>query len=488
MIQVSATDYHVSLVRELCKLPSETEWIEFKTNNCDPDEIGEYISALSNSAVLAGKEFAYLVWGVENNTHQIIGTTFSIMSARVGNEQLESWLLRLLTPRVHLQFHDISIDDKHVVLLEIGRAVSHPVRFKSQEFVRIGSYKKRLSEFPEKERALWRAFDQTPIEDLVVMDRITAEHVLRLLDYRTYFELLGLPLPETREGVLDAFQSDGLIQLDPAGYWRITNLGAILFAKRLEDFEAVRRKPFRVILYGGTSRITTIREQVGTRGYASGFEGLIGFITGLLPSNEVIHQALRRDVPMYPELAVRELVANALIHQDLSITGAGPMAEIFTDRMEISNPGLPLIATERFLDTAPKSRNEKLASLMRRMGVCEERGSGVDKVVSQTELYQLPAPIFEATGETTRAVLLAHRPLNKMDRDDRVRACYLHACLRYVNRDFMTNTTLRERFGIDPKNSATASRLIKEAVEVGMIKPHDVSAARKLMKYVPFWA
>lgn len=115
-------------------------------------------------------------------------------------------------------------------------------------------------------------------------------------------------------------------------------------------------------------------------------------------------------------------------------------------------------------------------------------GSGVDKVVFQTEFYQLPAPAFEVTGDCTRAVLFAPRPLTKMEKTDRIRACYLHACLRYVNRDYMTNTSLRERFGIEPKNSATASRLIKEAIEAGTIRPYDDSAARKFMKYVPHWA
>ena len=95
---------------------------------------------------------------------------------------------------------------------------------------------------------------------------------------------------------------------------------------------------------------------------------------------------------MYPELAVRELVANAVIHQGFSLRGTGLMIEMFADRMEITNPGEPLIQTERFIDSPPRSRNEALASFMRWVGVCEERGSGFDKVVSMTELYQLPAP------------------------------------------------------------------------------------------------
>lgn len=254
------------------------------------------------------------------------------------------------------------------------------------------------------------------------------------------------------------------------------------------EFRSLRRKAVRVIAYKDNSRVESIREQEGARGYATGFEGLIGYINALLPSNEVIGQALRKTVPMYPELAVRELVANALLHQDFFVTGSGPMIEIFSDRMEINNPGIPLVQTDRFLDTPPRSRNEALASFMRRIGVCEERGSGVDKVVFQTEYFQLPAPAFEVIGENTRAVLFAHRPLTKMDKGDKIRACYLHACLKYVNREYLTNRSVRERFGIEQQNMAAASRLIKESVEAGVIIPYETGAAPRLMKYIPWWA
>jgi predicted HTH transcriptional regulator len=181
----------------------------------------------------------------------------------------------------------------------------------------------------------------------------------------------------------------------------------------------------------------------------------------LVPSNEIIEKALRRTVPMYPELAIRELVANAIIHQDFVIHGTGPMVEIFSDRIEITNPGQPMVSTDRFLDSPPRSRNEGVASFLRRIGVCEERGSGIDKVVFQTEFYQLPAPLFEIAGDNTRTVLFAHKSYADMYRKDRVRATYLHACLRYVQRDYPTNTSLRERFGIEKENSSMVSRVIR---------------------------
>ncbi len=478
----------LGILGELRKLSQETEWVEFKQNNEKPEEIGEYISALANAAALTGKVHAWLVWGIDDITHDVVGTSFRPLTAKVGNEELENWLLKSLSPKINFRFYTVEANEKSVVLLEIGAAFRHPVQFKKTEFIRIGSYKKPLKDFPEKERELWRVFDSTPFERQTAAEGVSGPEVLTMLDYPAYFDLLSLPLPEGRDAILAALAADDMITAGTGDKWNISNLGAVLFAKRLADFRSLARKAVRVVVYKGVSRVETIREQAGGKGYASGFEGLVGFITNQLPSNEVIGEAFRKEVPMFPELAIRELVANAVIHQDFHLTGTGPMVEIFANRIEITNPGLPLVKTDRFLDSPPRSRNEALASFMRRIGVCEERGSGVDKVVSLTELYQLPAPLFETTDEHIRATLFSHRDLKKMDKADRIRACYLHACLRYVQHDHLTNTTIRERFGIDEKNSALASRLIKEALESGAIIPWDEHAGRKFMKYVPWWA
>lgn len=480
-------EYLVSLVRELCKVTGESEWVEFKVNVREPEEVGEYISALANSAALVGKAFAYVVWGISDRDHSVVGTSFDPSVARVGNEALENWLLRLLEPRLNFRFFQVPMEGHSVVVLEIERAFRQPVRFRGREYIRVGSYKKKLKDFPERERALWRFFDQTPFEDRIAAERVADDEVLRLLDYPTYFDLLKRPLPENRYGILNALCDDALIRRSDASGWNVTNLGAVLFAKRLEDFRSLQRKAMRVVQYRGSSRVETVRERICEEGYASGFESLIGFIDGLLPSNETIEHGIRTTVTGFPEPAVRELVANALIHQDFFITGTGPMVEIFEGRIEITNPGPPLVDARRFVDSPPKSRNESLASLMRRVGICEERGSGWDKVVSQTERFQLPAPSVEAGSHYTRVVLFGHRPLSGIDRSERVRAIYLHACLKYVNREYVTNSSLRQRFGIQARNSARVSRLLAEAVRDGVIVPDDPTAARKQMRYVPWW-
>jgi predicted HTH transcriptional regulator len=481
-------EYLTSLLHELSQYPKETEWIEFKENKADPQEIGEYISALSNSAALVGKAHAYLIWGIRDESHDVVGTDFDPDDIKIGNEQFENWLLRNLAPKIDFRFDIVSVNSHQVVILEIDRTIRNPVQFQGTEYIRIGSYKKKLKDFSEKERALWRIFDAVPFESNTAEEHLTSSEVLQSLDYPSYFSLMKRDLPENSRAIISALEDDNLINSNAAGKWDITNLGAILFAKRLDSFGPLRRKAVRVIQYKGTNRVDTVKEQQGTRGYGSSFDNMIGYVNGLLPSNEVIQQALRHDVLMYPELAVRELIANALIHQDFSQTGTGPMIEIFEDRIEFTNPGEPLVRTERFVDCPPRSRNEALASLMRRIGVCEERGSGWDKVVFQTEIHQLPAPLTEVIDGNTRVTLFAHKPLSKMDKEDRVRAVYLHACLRYVSRQPMTNTSIRERFKIEPHNTASASRLIRDALDVGVVIPYDSTAAPKLMRYLPFWA
>ncbi len=482
-------DQLIVLLRELCRLTNETEWVEFKHNNDDVPTMGEYISALANSAALIGKQSAYLVWGVENKTHDVIGTSFKPSTARYKQQELESWLLQKTAPKIHFHFYEFkSSDDLSVVILEIQAASHTPVQFDGVEYIRVGSYKKKLREFAEKERALWRVFDLVPFEQQMAAENIMVEDVLKLLDYSAYFDLTDQPLPEGRDGILAALQADKLLKKEDNGLWSISNLGAILFAKKLQDFHHLARKAVRLILYRGNSRVETVRELEGNKGYAVGFEGLIDYIKTFLPSNEEIGKAFRKEVPMYPELAIRELVANAIIHQDFSLTGTGPMIELFDSRMEISNPGIPLVDTDRFLDSPPQSRNEALASFLRRINICEERGTGVDKVVFQTELYQLPAPVFEVTERHTRAILFEYKEFADMDKEERIRACYLHCCLQYVNREHMNNTSLRKRFGIETKNSAMASRVIKDALKAGAVKPYDPVAGTKALRYIPCWA
>lgn len=477
-----------NLVHELTALPAETEWVEFKHNYAEPQKIGEYVSALSNASALNGKPWGHMLWGV-NEAHDVVGTTFRPRETKIGNEELENWLLTQLDPRINVNIHQGEVDGKMVVLFEIQPAAYKPVGFRGTEYIRVGSYKKKLHDHPEKERALWRVFDRTPFENGVAKAGVSSDDVLALLDYPDYFRLMTQPLPDNRAAILDRLTTEKIISQASGGGYDVSNVGAILFARNLGGFERLNRKALRVIIYKGNNRVETVREQTGIKGYAIGFEGAIDYINDQLPRDEQIGQALRREVSVFPEIAVRELTANALIHQDLNVTGAGPMVEIFEDRMEVSSPGAPLIDPLRFIDEPPRSRNEMLAALMRRMGICEERGSGIDKVIDSVEVFQLPAPDFRVAGGSTVAVLYGPRRFSQMNREERCRACYQHACLQYVSGKRMSNSSLRKRLGIKKSNYPMASRVIGHTIDAKLIRRRgEGSSSKKDATYVPFWA
>jgi len=214
----------------------------------------------------------------------------------------------------------------------------------------------------------------------------------------------------------------------------------------------------------------------------------VDFVHSSAPRNRFVEQVVREEVKMFPKQALRELIANALVHQDYNASGASVMIEMYSDRVEISNPGLPPIQVERFIDEY-RSRNERVADLMRRLGICEEKGSGIDKVVRAAEGFQLPAPDFRVGETRTTAVLFAHKDFSAMSKADRIRACYQHCCLMYVSNQRMSNQSLRERFGVSESKVATVSLVIGATKEAGLIKA-DASETNssRYARYLPFWA
>ncbi len=484
-------DSSVQLLNYLLSFPSETEWLEFKHNNDDPERIAKYISGLSNSAALHIQPFAYVVWGVEDGLRQIVGTSFQPRTARVGNQALELWLQVSLTPRLDFRFLEFDVVGLSVVILEIPAARGSPTRFNKdkEEYIRVGENLTQLSAYPEKERRLWELFKVADFETDIALSDLTADAVLGLLDYFEFFKRMQLPLPTERDLILHRLTEEGFL-IERNGFFSITNCAAILFARDLSIFKRLERKALRVIVYRGRSKVETIRErQIQLRGYALDIDDAVRFIQEHLPSNEQIGQVLREEVGLYPELALRELLVNALIHQDFGVVGAGVVIEVFEDRIEFVNPGAPLIEPNRFLDQPPRSRNETLARLMRRMYFCEERGSGIDKVIFQAELFQLPPPDFRVSGDNTVTVLFAPRSLSGMSRDEKIRACYQHASLLWVSGQKMTNATVRARFKIEERNYPLASKIIKETLENGLVKlSNPEGKSKKEMSYLPFWA
>ena len=478
----SEQEYYVSLVERLRQMPEETEWLEYKVNNCEPELIGEYISALSNSATICNKEKAYLLWGINDKTHEIQGTSFSPKKAKKGNEELENWLAGGLKPRVDFKFIEVSTDKGTVVVMEIPAAVNTPTSFKGIEFIRVGSYKKKLKDYPEKERKLWLSFEQKPFELRIAMENVSASKVTELLDCAAYYTLMKLPLPSNRDAIIHNMVDEEFIREMDNGNFVITNMGALLLAKDLN------RKAIRVIKYKGNGKTNAIREQVFTKGYAIQFDDITDYIMTLIPQEEEIDGGRRQEHIMFPRKAIREMLGNMIIHQDLTAHGSGPVMEIFDTKVEASNPGSLLVEVNRIIDTVPHSRNESMASFLRIVRICEERGSGFDRMEEGMRDLTIPAPKVETGDDFTRTKLYWYDNLNDWKKDDKIRTCYLYTCYCYVNEIEVANAVLRERFGVEEKNKAIISRIIKDTIDAGFIKLSDENAAPKLRRYIPYWA
>lgn len=456
-------------------VPKESQNLEFKEAKAqfDNKKLFRYCVALANEGG------GHLVLGVSDKPpRQVVGT-------RAFRDPMEmaGKLFQVLGFRVDIE--EVNHPDGRVLVFVI------PGRLKGTAYHHDGAYLMRSGDelVPMSEDQLRRIFAEGQpswLENVALAD-VTAQDVVQLLDTQAFFDLIEQPYPSNREAVIERLLQENLIQATAPNF-SVLNIGALLLAKSLSDFPQVHRKAVRVITYDGKSKLNTKSDVTGDKGYAVGFVGLVNYVMGQLPQNEVIEAALRKEVKLLPEVVIRELLANALIHQDLTISGTSPLVEIFSDRVEISNPGDPLVPVDRFID-GYQSRNERLADIMRRFGICEEKSSGIDRVVESAEVFQLPAPDFLTGYHRTVAVIYGPRRFQEMDGRDRVRACYQHCALRWVLRQQMTNKSLRERFGLSPSSGNVVSQIISATSEQGLIKlDPNAPDSRRYARYIPVWA
>lgn len=459
--------------------PAESEHLEFKEakQQFDTTKLLRYCVALANEGG------GHLILGVSDRPPRNVVGSQAFTAASDLND-IKSRIVEKL--RIRVDAVELAHPNGRVLVFKIpSRPSGHPLNFDGAYLMRAGEDLVPMT--PDQLRRIF-AEGQPDWFSRPAQQDATADEVVALLDTQTYFELSQLPYPTTREGVLAKLSGEGLI-VPAAGGWVITNLAAILLAKRLDAFtpELARKAP-RVVIYEGIDKTQTREDKTGSKGYAVGFESLVDFVHSAAPQNRSIEQVVREEVKMFPKQALRELIANALVHQDYQASGASVMIEMYADRVEVSNPGRPPISVERFIDEY-RSCNERVADLMRRLRICEEKGSGVDKVVKAAEEFQLPAPDFRVGELRTTAVLFAHQDFAAMSKTDRVRACYQHCCLMYVSNQRMSNQSLRERFGLPESKAATVSLVIGAAKEGRVIKADESeTSSTRYARYLPFWA
>jgi predicted HTH transcriptional regulator len=475
-----------ALLERLLQEKTEVEWLEFKHNNSDPDLIGRTISACSNAAILAERDKAFIVWGIENQTRKKVGTTVRLREMKgKGNEGLHNWLTTLLEPKILLEPLDFSTEDgMQFSIMVMEPTYDRPVRFAGMEYVRVGEHIKALKDLPEHTRSLWLATSRRKFENAIALTHQSLPEIFEKLDTHIYYKLSDTPRPENDLEIVRKLVSIGAIKEDMEGGYDVTNLGALLFAKDITAFPPISTKSVRVIKYSGTDKRQSEGEIEGRRGYAVGFEGMLKYILDRLPKKEIYDRGVRKNVPQHSEIAVREILANALIHQDFTVTGSAPVVEIYQDRLEISNPGKSLIAIDRIIDER-RSRNEKFAETMREMGLCEERGGGIDKAILDIEEKFLPAPLFIHSATSMRVVIFGPKTFAELSKTDRVWACYCHCVVRWIRHNLMNNASLRQRFSLPDEDYQIASEVIANAKKEKKIKPAESGQSNKYARYIP---
>lgn len=472
------TEIDENQILEWINSPNETEILEFK----EARETFSIDKALGYFAAIANERGGHLILGVSNSPpRQICGT------AAYPPEEMNTLKIRAVE-RLDLRVKatEVLVQSKRIVIFTIpSRRIGTPIKFDDKYLMRVGESTTAMTE-----EHLRKIFNETKPEwsTLASTGILTASEVISLLDIQGFFQILGETYPPNQGAVIDRLIRSKAIRVAKEG-WVITNFGAFALAKKLSEISAqIGKFAPRIIYYNGVGKMSEKKsDEEWDKGLAVSFDELLDRIHSSAPKNRIVEDALRTEVYMFPKLALRELIANALVHQDLDISGIQVIIEMFNDRIEISNPGTPIVDPNRFIDEN-ESRNPSLAKGMRDLRICEERGSGVDKVISAAEIHMLPAPSFQSTDRRTTAIMFEHQDFKDMIREDQIRACYQHCCLCYVTNQRMTNSSLRKRFGLPDSQVTTVSKIIAETKNEGfIIRIEEGSKSSRNARYLPFW-
>ena len=395
----------VSLLNSLRREPSEISWIEFKHNGIDPQEIGEYISALSNAACLAGMLKGYLIFGIQDGTHNVVGTHFNPNTEKGrGNQSLMIWLTLGLTPRINVRQYKINHPDGQVVLFEIGSANGRPVSFYGKEMIREGSSKTLLKNYPEKERAIWvSGVDwSSHISSMASIDDLDHDAIQKARDQ---FKMKNPSLVDK----IDEWSNATF--LDKA---RLTIRGAITNAAIV----LLGKPESASLLAPALAKISWIlknteNQELDYEHFGSPFmlnvDSILSRIRNLtlrtLPSGTMFPQ----EITQYDVWVLREALHNCIAHQDYMLQGRINIVET-PNTVLLTNAGsfLPGSIEEVIRRDSPSIvyRNPFLAEAMVNLNMIDTQGGGIKRMfVTQARRF-FPLPDYDLTDPSQVSVTL----------------------------------------------------------------------------------
>ena len=423
-----------ALEDSLYPVPQELNGIDWKCALSDKsDRLAQHLCAFSNT-----KNGGYLVFGVNDDTSFVALTKDEIeeITNRIGNiaKNNLAWSIQLEHAVVDYQGHTL-------LFIRIHEQTNKPIYLRGKDiyeaYIRSAGHTVKMSK--EQVHELIAQSHGLSFEDRVAKSGVSMEEVENLLDCPKMFELLGRNLPSDKQQIM----------------------------KMMEE-------------YGLTL------EYICQTGYAIGFNDLVDFV-GNNTSTESI-EIRREAIPSYPIVAIRELTANMMVHQDTAIMGMPLTIEIFTNRLTFTNPGSSLNDANRLIDLPPHSRNEAMAQMMLQMDMCERRGSGIDRATDAISQMKLPAYKAQSGDDFTRITLYPKKKVSEMSREERIAVCYQHACLLYEDGLAINNQIVRERFNLNKNQAVMASRILADTQESGLIKMKDPETeSKRYSSYIPYY-
>lgn len=468
-----------ALHRSIQPVPQELNEIDWKGGLSNKtDRLAQHICAFAN---LCGGGF--LVFGICDDAEfeELDKATIEETMKKLGNIAKNN-----LAWSIQLEHAVLEYEGHALLFVRIPEQQNKPVYLRGRDiyeaYIRSAGHTVKMSR--EQVHEMLALSHGLTFEKRVARSAVVDETVLELLDYEKLYELIDKRIPQDKSRIMDQVCEFGMIERKEDRY-DILNLGAILFARKLKDF-GLDNKEVIVRKYSGTNNLVMELEYKMSVGYAVGFEDMVDTVMRFTSKEKI--EVRREAVPTYPRVAVREFAANLMVHQDFAITGMPITIEVFTNRLVMTNPGACLNDVNRLIDLPPHSRNEGMAQLMLQLDMCERRGSGYDRAVAAIEEMLLPAYKVQSGNDYTRVFMFPMKTLNDMTKEEKVVACYQHACLLYENNLNLTNQAVRERFGLDKNKSSVASRIIADTVERGLLKVSDEqNTSTKYVSYVPFY-
>lgn len=362
-------DKYIDLLETLLSYKDEYEWLDFKENWFSKDEIGEYISAIANGAALCGKEFGYIVWGVNDATKEVVGTTVNF-NKDIDNEPYKHYLARNLTPKISFETVEFKYNEARIVMLIIPQSKSIVTKFKNEAFIRIGSSKEKLSKYPEWEIKL----NNTLVNGYPTIVNVAAPDYAQKLTFEKLFMYYGAKGLTLRH---DTFEKTLKLKNKDNKY----NIMAYILSDQNEI-------PIRVSIFSGIDKSAPLYsvKEFGNTCILYSMDKILeyGDAINIIQADERNRISERIDVPLFDYEAYHEAILNAFIHNKW-LTLNGPQISIFTDRIEIlSHGGLALDQDiEGFYSGASIPVNEILASIFLQLRISERSGRGVPKIVSK---------------------------------------------------------------------------------------------------------